>query len=253
MLEIDCHHFIATATAYELFQVLDLSYLNGVGWPSLSTSNKVANKNHFTEFQFVDVSKQQGNYEQHILKTKTIPTRQENWHDFFNYLIWLIFPRLKKQLNRWQCQELSQRNNNQRSPFENALTLFDENGLILVSSNPELFEMIKQHRWHELFWQHRSQLTEQLQCTVFGHSIHEKLLAPYIGMTGHAVMLLVEPEYFKWERAIQCRYLDLQLQQSQLFTKPKDLQPFPLLGLPGWHPDSQNEAFYLNQAYFRPC
>ena len=31
----------------------------------------------------------------------------------------------------------------------------------------------------------------------------------------------------------------------------KDLQPFPLLGIPGWWNKKQDEAFYLNDDYFR--
>jgi len=33
---------------------------------------------------------------------------------------------------------------------------------------------------------------------------------------------------------------------------PSDLHPVPLLGVPGWHPDTADESFYDDRDYFRP-
>ena len=41
-----------------------------------------------------------------------------------------------------------------------------------------------------------------------------------------------------------------QLRNNSQWTT-KDLHPFPLLGIPGWHPENEQEIFYKNKAYFR--
>ena len=46
-------------------------------------------------------------YECHIAATGEVPTRPHNWHDWFNALAWLVWPRLKGALNRrhlWAMQ-----------------------------------------------------------------------------------------------------------------------------------------------------
>ena len=86
---------------------------------------------------------------------------------------------------------------------------------------------------------------------MFGHSLHEKSLSPYIGMTGHAILLLVDCAYFQLSQKAQLNFLDNTLSSQRKFESPKDLSPFPLLGMPGWHPENADESFYLNQHYFR--
>jgi rod shape-determining protein MreB len=39
---------------------------------------------------------------------------------------------------------------------------------------------------------------------------------------------------------------------GEQYQKPRDLQPFPLLGMPGWDPANDDEAYYDNTDYFRP-
>src|SRR3954468_4043342 len=45
-------------------------------------------------------------YESFVLRTRTIPTR-DNAHDFFNGLAWLRFPELKQRLNELQVAEIA--------------------------------------------------------------------------------------------------------------------------------------------------
>ena len=35
------------------------------------------------------------------------------------------------------------------------------------------------------------------------------------------------------------------------FASPRSMAPMPVLGVPGWHPDTENEAFYDLASYFR--
>jgi hypothetical protein len=134
------------------------------------------------------------------------------------------------------------------------LTQFDECGAIVVSSRNDLLEMIREFRWKDLFWQHRSALANQLQCFVFGHAVYEKALKPYIGLTAHAILFEVESGFFVWPLLQQLSYLDNRAAQAfadDLYPSPKQFQPFPLLGMPMWD-DNNKESYYDNRNYFRP-
>ena len=113
-----------------------------------------------------------------------------------------------------------------------------------------------QFQWHTLFWKKRSQLEQHLKCIVFGHAIYEKAINPYIGMTAHAVLLTVPDNQFNAPTETLLPYLDTLLVEkfsvNSNIHSPQDLSPFPLLGLPGWHPDNARENFYDDTDYFRP-
>ena len=44
-------------------------------------------------------------YEVRIFETGEVQTRPDNWHDLFNALVWLAFPRTKAVLNRSRSEE----------------------------------------------------------------------------------------------------------------------------------------------------
>ena len=69
-------------------------------------------------------------YEAHISATGKVPTR-ENLHDFFNALVWLSFPQIKRQLNALQAAQIATLGiGKSRGPARDAATIFDENGPI---------------------------------------------------------------------------------------------------------------------------
>src|SRR5690606_37981638 len=84
-------------------------------WPSVSALN---NWRSDKTCSFVDnaVLDQDGRYyEEFIYATAQVPTRSENWHDFFGALIWCLFPNTKKLLNRLHIAEIHQHGQKQRS------------------------------------------------------------------------------------------------------------------------------------------
>ena len=208
-----------------------------VQWPSIDDLNSVSGQ------RFVAHDQLEGNYELMIFETGTIPTREQNWHDFFNAQVWFNFPKTKALLNRLQYQEITRRTVKQRTALENALTLFDENGAVVLCSEPELLQLLREHQWKALFLERREQVLENMRVVVFGHSLHEKALNPYVGMTAHC--LLFDLNETTDLDAMLCSYL------SQHQIAPKALQPLPILGYPGWHFAEQDEAFYDNSQYFR--
>jgi hypothetical protein len=77
-----------------------------------------------------------------------------------------------------------------------------------------------------------------------------------VGLTGHAVLLDVAQAVIEVPVAERTATLDRRLaaffRKGETLRSPRDLQPVPLLGVPGWHPDTEREAFYDNRDYFRP-
>ena len=188
-----------------------------------------------------------------------VQTRSRNWHDFFQLLTWFIFPKTKAVINAIHIPRAKQRIENgdagRRSPVENMLSLFDEGGVVITSSEPALLQLVRDFKWKELFWQRRDELAGRFECTTFGHAMYEKALAPYIGMTANAILLVVDECHFARPMAERLAYIDAQLAmifaRGEQYTQPHDLNPFPILGMPGWHTGNGLEAFYDNRDYFR--
>lgn len=204
-------------------------------------------------------------FEQHyaprMYLTGEIQTRRNNWHDFFQYLTWFVFPKTKAAINalhipRAQARIAGGGELGRRSPLENMLSLFDEGGAVLLSSDEELLNLIREFRWKELFWQRRAEVEEKLQCLTFGHAMYEKALAPYVGMTANCILLYVEEPFLRLSLPERLRWLDAHLaallQRGLEYREPQDLQPFPILGMPGWDVANAVESYYDNTGYFRP-
>ena len=195
-------------------------------------------------------------YESGIYLTGRIPTRTRNWHDLFNALVWQIFPRAKSVLNHlhYQAQlfELSNKAKN-RCQLRDAATLFDESGVIVVSSQVSLTQLIKEFAWKELFWWQRKAVLSSMRFFVFGHGLYEKALDPYIGMTGKGIIFSVAEAFFTQDLPSQLRVIDsmLELHLSQALSATSDLAPIPLLGYPGWIENNNEEIYYENKKYFR--
>ncbi len=203
-------------------------------------------------------------FEQHyaprIYLTGELQTRHPNWHDFFQFLTWLLFPCAKAVINARHLPHARRRfeagEKGRRSPVENLLSLFDEGGAVLVSSDPELLALVRGFRWRELFVERRDHLAQAFECIPFGHALFEKGLAPYIGMTAHTILIEADPGYFRWPRQRRLAWIDRRLAQlleeEGPYQKPRDLQPFPVLGMPGWDPANADPAYYDQTRYFRP-
>lgn len=196
-------------------------------------------------------------YEPRIYLEGEVQTREDNWHDFFNMLVWLTFPRAKAILNKQQYTLLKNRIDisNKRSAAENFLTLFDENGLIVVSSNSELLDLIKNFRWKELFWQRREEVINEMRFFIFGHSLYEKGLNPYVGMTAKSILFTVPTDFIPRGLTRQLAAVDAltaqYLADDKNISSTRNLTPLPVLGIPGWSPDNNDLTYYQNLTYFR--
>src|SRR5690606_3227669 len=85
-------------------------------------------------------------YELHIADTGEVETRAENWHDLFNALAWLSFPRAKAAINAQHAAILEARGDAEarhRGSERDALTLFDEGGVVVATCAPVLLALIR--------------------------------------------------------------------------------------------------------------
>jgi hypothetical protein len=123
-------------------------------------------------------------YEAFIHAHQRIPTR-DNLHDFFNGLCWLRFGRSKRRLNQLQAQDIARQGvTQQRGALRDALTVFDENAILLQAPDG-LWQALSARDWPSLFVHQRHQWA-QARVEVFGHALLEKLVQPYVAITGHA-------------------------------------------------------------------
>jgi hypothetical protein len=174
-----------------------------------------------------------------------VATRPGIAHDLLNARAWLDFPLAKAALNRLHCLDIERGGGAQRSPLRDALTLFDESGLIIACDRPALVALLRGFGWKPLFWQRRDEVLEAMRFEVLGHALAEKLLAPYKGITAHALVIAAPA-------ATPRDALDaLAAAALPSLTATCELAPVPVLGIPGWSADSEDPAFYDDTSYFR--
>jgi hypothetical protein len=194
-------------------------------------------------------------YEQRIADSGVVEHRDASWHDLLNALVWMTFPRAKAALNQRHVMELEREMRGRRSAARDALTQFDEDGILVVSEQADLLELLRAFQWRELFWHRRSDILSSMRWFVFGHGQYEKALQPFIGLTAKALTLSVEPGFCALPYAAQLENVDRLtaqlIAQPRVLCSPRALAPVPVLGIPGWSAQSEHESFYEDRGYFR--
>ena len=205
-------------------------------------------------------------YESFIANTGKIPTR-DNHHDLLNGLIWLNFPQSKAVFNERHAKDILQHGiHNARTALRNALTVFDENGGIVVSSDKLLLEQLQAFKWQAVLVTHRTNWLAQHRTIAFfpfGHALLEKLIEPRKNITSHTLLILVDEGWFEQSIASQRNQLDTaiaklfhqmampNLADNAVKLSSKSFQPLPVMGIPGYSDDNVIPAFYQDEAVFR--
>ena len=185
-------------------------------------------------------------YEDFIFKTAQVPTR-DGVHDFFNGLCWHRFPLAKRRLNQLQAAEIeAQGVRATRGPVRDALTLFDEN-VVLMHAPDAVWAALQARDWLKLFVDLREQW-QQVHLVLFGHALLEKLVTPYKSITGHVYR--VDSHVNPHDEAALDAWLVQDLQPAKLATKP--YEPLPVLGVPSWWAANAERAYYEDTQVFRP-
>ncbi len=196
-------------------------------------------------------------YEQFIFDTQECPTR-DGLHDFFNALYWDQFPRTKARLNQLQAEQITALGSvTQRGAVRDAMTVFDENGALLIAP-PELWDALIAMDWQRLFVTLRP-LWQQARLIPFGHALLEKLVQPRKPITAHVYTTSftinnIAVDSIKMP-ADTCFYALLDeliaadLSAEKFATKP--FTPLPVLGIPSWWSANEDPDFYKDEAVFR--
>jgi hypothetical protein len=183
-------------------------------------------------------------YEAFIHRAQRVPTR-DNWHDFFNGLVWQAMPRSKHALNRMQAAELARDGvRPKRGRLRDAATLFDESGALLVTQDRVLVDAWRARDWQRLFVARRGAWV-QTRVLVFGHALLEKLLSPYKAITAQALWL---------DAPCDTAFGLLDARLAALLPEAlaqREFSPLPLMGVPGWCADNATAAYYDDVRVFR--
>lgn len=193
-------------------------------------------------------------YEAYISRLGAVPTRSHNWHDLYNALIWALFPASKRAMNSAHMAAMAAGNG--RGRRRDALTLFDECGLLLVAEDTAVFAELNAHQWPALLWQRRAQwLAGNIRPYLFGHALYEALHQPFAGLCGKVLGVVVAPGFGQLALAERYLLLDQQLAQAiasgQVLQSPRLLAPLPLLGIPGAIAANAEPDYYRGDQ-FRP-
>ncbi|MFT6898652.1 MAG: hypothetical protein ACJA13_003076 [Paraglaciecola sp.] len=203
-------------------------------------------------------------YEKIIFQQGHIPTRPDSWHDLFNALVWLQFPKTKSLLNRLHVADITEFGLSPRTKRRNHLTHFDECGVVLAYTanrdnnfaGHDIIEALTQHQWQRAFVEHKACWGTDIHAMMFGHANYEMMLQPFIGLTGKWLAIEVGADFADKTLVQRQQEVDNKLvakiSDEQLFSQPKPLLPLPLLGVPGWCEANVNPGFYDNRDYFRP-
>ena len=193
-------------------------------------------------------------YECRIWESGEVETRPDNWHDFFNAVVWFAFPRTKVAVSARHVRAMAPAGE-QRGTVRDALTHFDECGIAVLSSQPELLEMLRNFEWKRLFVEHRAEVRQSMRFLIFGHATYEALLKPFRGLTAKAILYDIDSDGLQQSPAALRAAVDARLAAdlaSGRYARPRDFQPLPLLGIPGVVPDSEDPAYYDDTYQFRP-
>jgi len=196
-------------------------------------------------------------YEHRIYTTGQVSTRPGSWHDLFNAFIWMRYPCIKTAMNQLHYEAGAGFESGTRGRLRDALTLFDECGVIVFSNRLDLLRALAERRWSDAFLS--IDFRDSVGLSLSGHAMLEKYLSPYKAMTAKALLLQVSTEFMKLSRLEMIVHLDReianQLLTGQLLNKPACLSPLPLAGVPGWWPQNEQQVdlFYCDTQVFRPA
>lgn len=198
-------------------------------------------------------------YEEYIFTHDAVPTRPDDWHDFFNALAWCVWPASKAACNALHLRELRARaaaGLPGRGPVRDALTQFDECGVLVVSADAEIPQLLAAHEWEEVFWRRRDRLLDTTRFLVFGHATWDQLRQPFAGLCAKVLYRVVEAEWLHLppsrRQAEADAWLAVHLIEISATLAPRRLAALPLLGIPGLTRDNERVDYYRDARQFRP-
>ena len=220
--------------------------LDAAHWPALEALNK-----RLIEPGLRFVAQDEGllrdglHYETRIHDHGCIATRERNWHDLFNALIWIQHAALKRALNLRQVADILRCGPQVRTRAQCALTHFDEAGAVVWLDDAALLEAWDAHDWRTWFGQQEAFAQGRIRIHIFGHALLEHMLYPERLPTAKCLVLC------GGDPADWCSTLAETIAAGKLLNDPQELRPLPLAGIPGWSAGQHAAEFFDGDA-FRP-
>jgi hypothetical protein len=187
-----------------------------------------------------------GGYEQHIARLAAVPTRSDNWHDFFNMVVWAHFPKLRWALNALHVdpQVGLKDPRNGRAPAQNLAATFDESGLLVLSTSQSVLDDLRELKFRRVFWERRAELMATTRFWLVGHGLFESLMLPPPGLAARSIQLHVPALPAAGSDALRFEVDALIAARIHGWrTSRAVLDPLPLLCIPGYA-DNDTQAFY---------
>lgn len=197
--------------------------------------------------QTPDLTRDRLHFEVRIRERGQIATRIGCWHDLFNALVWLAQPAIKRALNARQANDVLLAGPSQRTRAQCALTHFDEAGVVLILREADRLSRWDRHDWQGLF---HGLATDDYAVVIVGHALYEHGLVEGKLVVGKA-LAVIDPTPRASAPEVASRIAEA-IENKTALTDPQQLRPLPLMGLPGWHPRSQEPEFLREADCFRP-
>lgn len=243
----------ASAFAHPVFAEYRLwrPLLQAPGWPALAQLNRMFDYPPALGLQAVaqtpELLADGLHYETRIAERCQLATREANWHDLLNALVWRRHPAIKWAMNRRQVADVAAVGPRQRTRGQCALTHFDEAGVLLVLRDPARLDAWDRHDWPGLFL---GLAAADFAVAVIGHALLEHALDPARLLVGKALAVVADTPAEAMPRALATAAEAIA--QGHLLADPAELRPLPLMGLPGWHAQAGQADFLAAAPCFQP-
>ncbi|MEY3900882.1 MAG: hypothetical protein RL189_188 [Pseudomonadota bacterium] len=206
------------------------------------------------------------NYQLRIFLTGEVPSRPDNWHDFFNAWTWIYLPKLKAAINsrHFSCiDETSEfpwkTGGGNRSREQDMLTLFDEGGLLVVTDDDGLWDLLSTRRWQDFFREYGTNDCQRVMFIPVGHALFECALKGHPRLHASCIRVNCRPSEFSlstregWKNALATvdELAALKISRRTHLRSPDELHALPIWGIHGWHPRAGEDAFLSDSSYFR--
>ena len=169
-------------------------------------------------------------------------------------------------LNYYHMLEIAKQGiSERRGRVRDTITVFDENGAVLVTSDANIGEALVSFNWQASLvkprakWDNPTQPDNSAQAAVyiFGHALLEQLVHPRKPLCAHSIVIHVAQEFFTLSLAERMSHLDDKVAEymdtllSNDDVKPRQLAPLPILGVPHFWAENADTDFYEDSYVFR--
>ena len=192
-------------------------------------------------------------FERRVVEQNELIVRPNSLHDLMNALVWLTFPKTKRAISEAHVSLGVNHDGKTRPRRRDVLTVFDESGMIVLSTRDDLRELNRTHQWRELFVTHRAAFRAEARPILFGHGAMEQLgnQLPLVhhGLTAKALWL---PLAINMSLCELDDHLSTCIVNGERLHEQEHTIPMPLLGLPGWFAENESPDCYNDESVFRP-